>query len=273
MELAATTRISAIIKENPAAIEAIVSINKHFEKLRNPLLRKILASRVTIADAARIGNCQVTDFYEKLAPLGFSTPANESNDKKSNAMNTVEKPAFMKRQIEANTVVLDVRQTIASGRDPFLEIMAAVDALKTGEVLCIVNTFEPTPLIAILQKKGFAYYTETLAPDLIHTYFSKEESMEEPDKAVAAKDESDFDALVQAYDGLMQQVDVRELEMPQPMVTILSALEKLPEAEALYVVHRRVPQFLIPQLQERGFSLCYKEKGPARVDLLIYKET
>ncbi|MDX5436888.1 MAG: DUF1858 domain-containing protein, partial [Pontibacter sp.] len=55
MEIAANTKISAILKANPDAIEAIAAINRHFEKLRNPLLRKILASRVTIADAARIG--------------------------------------------------------------------------------------------------------------------------------------------------------------------------------------------------------------------------
>ncbi|WP_460879947.1 hypothetical protein [Pontibacter rugosus] len=36
MEIAANTKIAALIKENEKAIEAIASINKHFEKLRNP---------------------------------------------------------------------------------------------------------------------------------------------------------------------------------------------------------------------------------------------
>ena len=42
MQIAANTKISVLIKENPAAIDAIATINKHFEKLRNPVLRKIL---------------------------------------------------------------------------------------------------------------------------------------------------------------------------------------------------------------------------------------
>ena len=48
------TRISAVIKANKQSIDAITSINKHFNKLRNPVLRKVLAPRVTVEDAAKI---------------------------------------------------------------------------------------------------------------------------------------------------------------------------------------------------------------------------
>ena len=73
MKIDQYTKISQLINANPAVIEAIASINRHFEKLRNPILRKILASRVTIADAAKIGGTTVQQFYEKLGPLGFHT--------------------------------------------------------------------------------------------------------------------------------------------------------------------------------------------------------
>ena len=65
------TKISTIIKANADAIEAIASINPHFNKLRNPILRKILASRVTVSEAAKIGKCSMECFAEKLRPLGF----------------------------------------------------------------------------------------------------------------------------------------------------------------------------------------------------------
>ena len=71
MQISEKTKISALIKANPAAVEAIASISSHFEKLRNPLLRKILAPRVTIADAARMGNTSTQVFFDKLLPLGF----------------------------------------------------------------------------------------------------------------------------------------------------------------------------------------------------------
>ncbi|HRO73030.1 MAG TPA: DUF1858 domain-containing protein, partial [Saprospiraceae bacterium] len=67
----ANTRISTLLKQHPDALEAIVSISKKFEKLRNPLLRKLMASRTSISMASKIGGCKVEDFFEKLKPLGF----------------------------------------------------------------------------------------------------------------------------------------------------------------------------------------------------------
>ena len=272
MELSATTRISTILRAHPAAIDAIVSINRHFEKLRNPVLRKVLASRVTIADAARIGKCRVEDFYEKLQPLGFSVAGKESENKKAIPMESdvLERPAFMERVSAENTVMLDVRETIAKGADPFLQIMDTVNKLETEQMLCIVNTFEPIPLIAILRPKGFDYYTETPGPNLVKTYFGKQS--ETKSFEVSTPDtESDFEEVLVRYSGKLKQLDVRQMEMPQPMVSILSALETLSADEALYVLHRKVPQFLLPQLAERGFRVSIKEVGANEVYLLIYK--
>lgn len=271
MEIAANTKISAILKANPDAIEAIASINRHFEKLRNPLLRKVLASRVTIADAARIGGCTEDDFYKKLAPLGFRHRAEAGRADKP-VVAQAEKPAFLTQLPKANLIILDVREAIASGNDPFLKIMDAVEKVKEANALQLINTFEPTPLIDILKKRGYAAYAEVLNPDLVYTYFWLEHAVE----AGATENKTDrknFDVKVNDYEGRLKTLDVRHLEMPQPMIAILNELEKLPAKEALYVTHRKVPQFLLPKLQERGFSVAIKEAGPAEVYLLIYKET
>lgn len=71
MKINTQTRISTLIKHNPEAIDAIASINPHFNKLRNPVLRAVLAPRVSIADAARIGKCRPEDFFDKLKAIGF----------------------------------------------------------------------------------------------------------------------------------------------------------------------------------------------------------
>lgn len=67
----ANTKIAAILKQHPDALEAIISISPKFNKLRNPLLRKLMASRASISMASKIGGCSVNDFFEKLQPLGF----------------------------------------------------------------------------------------------------------------------------------------------------------------------------------------------------------
>lgn len=170
MEIAANTKISAILKANPAAIEAIASINRHFEKLRNPLLRKVLASRVTVADAARIGGCSEEDFYRILEPLGFCPRAATGNTAKQTAA-VVAIPAYLEQLRPENLLTLDVREDITTGNDPFLRIMAAVGRLDSSNALQLINTFEPTPLIDILKKKGYAAYAEEQSPDLVHTFF------------------------------------------------------------------------------------------------------
>lgn len=272
MIIAANTKISALIKENPAAIDAIASINKHFEKLRNPVLRKILASRVTIADAARIGGCEVEAFYQKLEPLGFISEHKQTTTAMQPAKAIVTTlPPYLAQLPEEQLVTLDVRQDIATGNDPFRKIMSAVGGITADKALLIVNTFEPTPLIAILKKKNLRHFTEVKAPDLVHTYFWKEGDTIVTETETIAPPANNFDAAVLRFAGKVKRIDVRHLEMPQPMVTILGELEVLPAGGALYVVHKRVPQFLLPQLEERGFQVTINEVGPNEVNLLIYR--
>ena len=270
MEIAANTKISAILKANPEAIEAIANINRHFEKLRNPILRKLLASRVTIADAARIGGCTEDEFYRRLEPLGFIRAINTEITEKP-VVAAVEKPTFLSQLLEESILVLDVCDDIDSGNDPFLKIMDVVEKLDGSNALLLINSFEPMPLLTILSKRGYASFTEEITPNLVHSYIWQQQA--NTGNGTAAKPEiKDFDVMVNDYEGRLRHLEVRHLEMPQPMITILGELEKLPAGEALYVTHRKVPQFLLPKLQERGYALAVKEVGPHEVHLLIFND-
>ena len=82
MTINADTKIAAILKQNPAALESIISINSKFEKLRNPLLRKLMAGRTSIRMASKISGSSLEDFYSKLEPLGFEIDKTRPGDKK-----------------------------------------------------------------------------------------------------------------------------------------------------------------------------------------------
>jgi len=69
----------------------------------------------------------------------------------------------------------------------------------------------------------------------------------------------------------MPEVDVRDLEMPMPMQTILEKIEQLPEGYALFVHHKRIPQFLLPELKKRNFSYVAREIDPDYTQLIVYK--
>lgn len=58
---------------------------------------------------------------------------------------------------------LDVRRDLAEGREPFTRIMEAVDALAPDEALELIAPFEPVPLYAVMEGRGFAHETTPLS--------------------------------------------------------------------------------------------------------------
>ena len=72
-----------------------------------------------------------------------------------------------------NITTLDVRPILASGSDPLNVILNKVKELENGFVLKIINGFEPTPLIRLLNKQGFEAYVEKIDDFLVHTFFYK----------------------------------------------------------------------------------------------------
>lgn len=58
---------------------------------------------------------------------------------------------------------LDVREIDG---EPFSDIMAALDALPPDETLLLVHSFEPEPLYAVLDDRGFEFDTTHPAPEL-----------------------------------------------------------------------------------------------------------
>ena len=166
----ANTKIAAVIKQHPEAMEAIISISPRFEKLRNPLLRKLMAGRTSLAMASKVGGCSVDDFFDKLRPLGFNID--------SDILPVIEEqppvPDFIHSIRQEQLVELDVRPVIAAGNDPLKLILEKAKGVAAGQILKIVNTFAPVPLIPILEKKGFVSYIDRVEDHLVETYFFKQ---------------------------------------------------------------------------------------------------
>jgi TusA-related sulfurtransferase len=263
----ANTKIAAIIKQHPDALETIISINPKFEKLRNPILRKIMAGRTSIAMASKISGCSVNTFFEKLKPLGFKidTLTMPVEERKK------EVPDFITSLKKEQLVELDVRPVIASGKDPLSLITEKVKTIKPGQVLKITNSFEPVPLMRLLEKQGFVVYADVLSDILVETYFFKQDiaatTIMEPGNNTA----EGWEETLQKFADNLQTIDVRSLEMPLPMLTILKKLENLPKDTALFVYHKRIPVFLLPELTEKKFDYRIKEISDGEVRLLIFK--
>lgn len=267
MIINASTKIALILKQNPKALDALVSISPKFEKLRNPLLRKVIAGRTTLTAASKLGGCNVEVFFQKLEPLGFEI------DRTTKAIEEAKKsvPAFITSLRKEQLIELDVRPVIASGSDPLNIIMEEVKTVQPRQVLKIINTFEPTPLILMLEKKGFETYVDNVSDSLIETYFYKTAKNNSEEIQTEQTATNDWDKVMQSFGDKLQKIDVRHLEMPQPMLSILAALDELPKGIALYVYHKRIPVFLLPELVQRGFDYRIKEIKDGEVHLLIFE--
>lgn len=270
MIISAKTKISKLIDENRDTIDVISSINKHFKKLKNPILRKALAPRVNIADAARIGGVPVCVMIDKLKEIGFVT------DDDCGCETVSPKDKYRLNEIKINMrkdiiVELDVRPILAGGTDPFDAIMAKLKTMDESHTLKIINTFEPIPLLNILKKKGYDYETERPEDGVVHTYLEKSDGDKKEVEKVDEGEQLSFEDAEEKFVGKMTEIDVRDLEMPMPMVTILEEIEKIGKGNALYVHHKKLPQYLIPEMEDRGYKWVSNEVDENNIKLIIFK--
>ncbi|HNE51319.1 MAG TPA: DUF2249 domain-containing protein [Chitinophagales bacterium] len=267
------TKIAALLKQHPDALETIVTLSPDFKKLRNPILRKLMAGRTSIAMASKIGGCKPEDFFKALAPLGFeidkTSPTANQQLPENKPM-----PDYLKTMKPEQILNFDVRSMLAEGNDPLKQIQQKIKALRENEVLLITNNFEPVPLIKLLEKQGFESYVKFIDEDTIETYFyrtgNKNVSTEETKTEESITTSGDWEQILHQFENNLVEIDVRHLEMPMPMMTILENLETLPPGKALYVHHKRIPVFLLTELKERHFDYRIKEVQEGEVFLLIF---
>lgn len=171
-------------------------------------------------------------------------------------------------------IELDVRPILSSGVDPFEKIMATLSEINDDDTLKIVNTFEPVPLLNKLKTQGYTHKTERPENGEVHTYITKVSNHKniESDNSDTGNTDLSFEDLEVKFANKLTEVDVRDLEMPMPMVTILEEIEKLLDGEALFVHHKRLPQYLLPELEDRNFTLAEKEIDENNLKLIIYKK-
>lgn len=269
------TKIAALLKHHPDALEAIIKLSPDFKKLRNPILRKLMAGRTSIAMASKIGGCKSEDFFKALAPLGFESDNTTVLKQESPATKNAPKPEYLQHLQPEQLINFDVRAMLAEGNDPLKQIQQKVKSLQPGQVLVIVNNFEPVPLIKLLERQGFQTYVNFIDADTIETYFYKTVPANGANEEVSVGDEvpasEDWEVILTRYENNLVEIDVRHLEMPMPMMTILENLEVLPKEKALYVHHKRIPVFLLTELKERSFDYRIKEIRDGEVYLLIFK--
>lgn len=155
--------------------------------------------------------------------------------------------------------------------------MAAIGSVPEGGALRLRATFKPTPLFHVLGRQGWQHQIEQGEGDDWVILFYRGGSSAEPAPEISQaelglahlqKERPELQKRLYA-EGNTWYLDVRTLPPPEPMELTLLVLEKLPDGASLVQINERVPQFLLPILEDRGFriSVLRTEGGEVRLEI------
>ncbi len=150
----------------------------------------------------------------------------------------------------SSPVVLDVRPILARGEEPFSHIQQCVDGLGADQTLLLKAPFEPTPLYLFMRQRGYREQARQLVSGLWEILFTP---------AGAVLPES------------VLELDLRDLEPPEPMQRALEAATSLGRREVLTIHTRFRPVHLLDRLDEMGFIHDSEECGPDHWETQIWR--
>lgn len=259
--------IATVLGHDESLIEVFVGMSPAFERLRDPAMRKVMSRLVTVDQAARMAGVDGDELVRRLNGMAEQPERIETIPEVTavGPANAGLPPALDGFPAE-RVVEIDVREDLRSGREPFSRIMGARHLVPAGGVLAVRAIFEPVPLYAVMARQGFDHYTERLEADDWRVWFypAGHRPVEQSPPGVHTPGVVEPEVPEE-----VRVLDVRDLEPPEPMVRTLAALEELPPGGTLVQINVRVPQFLLPRLQERGFTYEVREQAPDLVRVFI----
>ena len=279
-------RVSAVLRHDAALVDVFVALLPAFQRLRSPAAGKVMSRLVTVEQAATMGGVDPDELVRRLNAAietgGTEDMVNSTHDAPTangvaGTTNADERPASLRSITEERIVEADVREDLRSGKEPFSRIMGALRSVPEGGALMVRAIFEPVPLYAVMAKQNLAHYTEQLAADDWRVWFYPEVPAvpaAEPPSGQATQSDAAAqpEAAAEPADvaaAAVEVLDVRGLEPPEPMMRTLAALESLAPGATLLQINVRVPQFLLPLLEERGFVYEIREQAPDLVRVFI----
>ncbi len=262
-------KISQVLGRYPNLLEVLVELSPAFEKLRNPVLRKVQSRLVTVEQAARIAGMDPDDLVRRLNASAGLTPGDFPRSPSSHPIEGGEAessppPPWVSKLEGRQIEELDVRPILQAGGEPFSRIMQLASKVEVEGGFKLIANFEPVPLYGALAPKGFDHWTRKVADDRWEVLFYRSGTTKSP--SVEGSWEPDWEEV-----DAVVNIDVSELVPPEPMVKILRALEELPPGSTLRVHHHRRPMFLYPRLDELGYPHRTREIESGRVEILIHK--
>lgn len=166
-------KIYNIVKKYPELMDVLIDASPKFIKLKNIFVFNTMAKMTDVKDAAKIGGLKAEDLLltlnkaigkeqEYLAVKDLLQNDGEPEVEESRNYGWESKKEIFK--------VLDVREL---GDDAFEAITKFAEDVTSGEGICIIQKFEPTPLYKAMDRRGFEHITEKVSEEEYRAFFYK----------------------------------------------------------------------------------------------------
>lgn len=265
MTISADQFLITVLRDDPPARERLASLLGLDSPLGRAMAQDAVPARLRVAEAARMAGMPLDRFVALLsgAPCELSEQAKAAPQPPKPPPSTSQTaPNDWFAQAEAAGVaVLDVRPTLASGRDPFSDVMDASTDVPPDGFLVVDAPFDPAPLRRILAGKGFTSVGRNLGPGHWRICFRRVGGAAAPQPAPAMPGST-------WREGNVVHIDVRGMMPPGPLTAILRLVDS-GEAPAIMAHLDRDPAPLYPELEQRGWDCVARQTHGAEVRLIL----
>jgi hypothetical protein len=168
VEITPSLTVHALLEAYPQLEDVLIGLAPPFKKLKNPLLRRSVAKVATIKHIASVGGIPLGDLIAKIREA-VGQAASTEYYKDQDYLG--EQPDWF--SAEKVTLSLDEDKVEDKDRMTLVIILKEAKNVKKGEIIELITSFLPAPGIDILKSKGYSVWTRKDGPDLIKSYFLK----------------------------------------------------------------------------------------------------
>ncbi|MFB3818828.1 MAG: DUF1858 domain-containing protein [Candidatus Methylomirabilales bacterium] len=166
------TRVADLLEAYPALEDVLVEQAACFKALKNPILRRTVARVATLEKAAQMGGLPVRSLVAVLRQAAGQSPEVPAEPAAEAPPPETPPPAWFAE--DRVRQVLNADGLLAAGEMPLARIKQALRAAAPGDLVCLVSSFRPAPLLDALAQARHPTWVRQMEAGCFHIYIARE---------------------------------------------------------------------------------------------------
>lgn len=157
MDITLQTKVASLLENYPGLEATLLQLSPAFAKLQNPVLRRTVAKVASLQQAAQIAGIPPGELVQALRKAAGLSPATSNVEPGAIQEDVgIPRPEWVDETAIVSTI--NAEAIVAAGGSPMQDILQEAGKLKDKEILRVVISFRPVPIIELLQTKGFRHW-------------------------------------------------------------------------------------------------------------------